>query len=211
VAEVIAQRAADAGRCRAFVYFDFDNFKPFNDRYGFRNGDRVIMLFADIVKTLATAPRDFIGHLGGDDFFACIEAKSLSSALVPLREAAARFAREATSFYASEDRDRGWILGKDRCGVEQRFELLGVSLAVVFLSPGGMLDAEGLSDLLARLKREAKVAPEHIAAQSLGPEDGEPAPRDAPAAPVLKTPRTAKKQNERRVDIVFTPSLLAAF
>ena len=211
IAEICAQRLADPGEGAAFAYFDFDNFKPFNDRYGFRNGDRVIMLFADILKAVAAAPGDFIGHLGGDDFFACIESKSLASALAPLSEAAARFAREATSFYVPEDRDRGWILGKDRGGVEQRFELLGVSLAVVFLAPGGRLDAEGLSDLLARLKREAKAAPDRTAAQSIGPEDGETAPRDAPATVTLKTPQRGKGSNGQRVEIVFTPSLLAAF
>lgn len=51
-----------------FVYFDFDNFKPFNDRFGFRQGDRAIILFADILKEHMEKEDSFIGHIGGDDF-----------------------------------------------------------------------------------------------------------------------------------------------
>jgi len=52
------------------VYFDFDNFKPYNDRYGFRQGDRTILLFSDILKKTSGANKFFAGHIGGDDFFA---------------------------------------------------------------------------------------------------------------------------------------------
>jgi len=114
VAEVIAQRMADASRGRAFVYFDFDNFKPFNDRYGFRLGDRVIQLFADILRSAFGREGRFIGHLGGDDFFAFAYEGSLEEAAAPVRETVERFRHEASSFYSPEDRERGWILGRDR-------------------------------------------------------------------------------------------------
>ena len=52
------------------AYFDFDNFKPYNDRYGFRQGDRTILLFSDILKKTSGANKFFAGHIGGDDFFA---------------------------------------------------------------------------------------------------------------------------------------------
>ena len=58
-----------------FVYFDFNDFKPFNDHYGFRQGDRAILLFAEIMQR--NLPGTFIGHIGGDDFFAAFEGKSL--------------------------------------------------------------------------------------------------------------------------------------
>lgn len=51
------------------VYFDFDNFKPFNDYYGFRKGDRAITLFADILKSSVGFEECLVGHVGGDDFF----------------------------------------------------------------------------------------------------------------------------------------------
>jgi diguanylate cyclase (GGDEF)-like protein len=163
VAEIIAERMADLPRSRAFVYFDFDDFKPFNDRYGFRLGDRVIQLFADILRSTFARSGCFIGHLGGDDFFAFTYALSIEAAMGTVREASERFRREAVSFYTAEDRDRGWILGKDRSGAERRMNLIGVSAAVVFVPEGAFIDSEPLSELLASLKREAKLSELHNA------------------------------------------------
>jgi len=163
VAEVIAQRMAETARGRAFTYFDFDDFKPFNDRYGFRLGDRVIQLFADILRSVFARPSSFVGHLGGDDFFAFGFASSVAEALVPVSEASDRFRHEAASFYTAEDRDRGWIRGRDRSGEERTMPLIGVSAAVVFLPSGACLDAESLSDVFAELKRQAKVSASHLA------------------------------------------------
>jgi diguanylate cyclase (GGDEF)-like protein len=163
VAEVIAQRMAETSRGRAFIYFDFDDFKPFNDRYGFRLGDRVIQLFADILKSIFGRSASFVGHLGGDDFFVFSYAGSVAEALAPVSEASERFQHEAASFYSPEDRDRGWILGRGRSGEERRMPLIGVSAAVVFSSEGAGLDAESLSDLFAALKKEAKLSISHSA------------------------------------------------
>jgi diguanylate cyclase (GGDEF)-like protein len=163
VAEVIAQRMAETAGGRAFTYFDFDDFKPFNDRYGFRLGDRVIQLFADILRSVFKRASAFVGHLGGDDFFAFSSAATVEEALAPVVEAAERFRHEAASFYSAEDRDRGWILGRDRSGEERRMPLIGVSAAVAFAREGSCLDAEALSDLFAALKKEAKLASSHTA------------------------------------------------
>jgi diguanylate cyclase (GGDEF)-like protein len=163
IAEVIGQKLEETSRGRIFVYFDFDDFKPFNDRYGFRLGDRVIQLFADILRSVFGRAGCFVGHLGGDDFFAFAYAASSEAALLPVREAAGRFSHDAASFYSAEDRDRGWILGRDREGTERRMPLLGVSAAVVLIEAGASLDAEALSDTLAVLKKEAKTSESHIA------------------------------------------------
>ncbi len=121
------------------------------------------MLFADILRSRLRTPRDFVGHLGGDDFFACLDAPDPSESFEWLSGASDRFAREVVSFYSAEDRDRGWILGKDSARKERRMGLLTVSLAAVHLPAEGGLDAEGLSDLFAVLKREAKATPDHRA------------------------------------------------
>ncbi|MBL8967730.1 MAG: GGDEF domain-containing protein, partial [Spirochaetaceae bacterium] len=216
VAEVCAERLAAPGRGVAFAYFDFDNFKPFNDRYGFRNGDRVIMLFADILRGTLGKPGDFVSHLGGDDFFACVAAATPEEATRPLFDAARRFAREASSFYAPEDHERGWILGKDRGGVERRMSLLTVSVAVAFLHPGGELDPERLSESLAELKREAKGSPDRTALRVVGPEkeprDGGGKGRDEPPADGEEA-AASRRLEERRgpPHPIFTPSLIAAF
>jgi len=158
IAEVIADASAETSRGRAFAYFDFDDFKPFNDRYGFRLGDRVIQLFADILRSTFSRPSSFVGHVGGDDFFSFGYASSLEEALAPVTEAADRFRREAASFYSAKDRERGWILGTNRDGEEKRMPLIGVSAALVFALEGSSLDPEALSDLFAGLKKEAKLS-----------------------------------------------------
>ncbi len=173
VAEVIAERMADTARGRAFTYFDFDDFKPFNDRYGFRLGDRVIQLFADILRSIFTRSNAFVGHLGGDDFFAFSYADSVELALAPVSEASKRFRHEAASFYSAEDRNRGWILGRDRSGEERKMPLIGVSAAVAFMDEGIRLDAESLSDALALLKKEAKLAPSHSSSRVFSKTEGE--------------------------------------
>jgi len=200
IASVCAERLTSPGKGVAFAYFDLDNFKPFNDRYGFRNGDRVIMLFADILRSRFNSPHDFVGHLGGDDFFACLERDSQRAAISELTEVATRFARQVTSFYSVEDRKRGWILGADRNGEERRFDLLTVSLAVVFMEPGGDLDAEGLSDSLAVLKKEAKASALKLAVRSCTANAGQS---------IL--PRTKSASIGGRAEPIFTPSLIASF
>lgn len=200
IASVCAERLASPGTGVAFAYFDLDNFKPFNDRYGFRNGDRVIMLFADILRSRFNTSRDFVGHLGGDDFFACLERDSQGAAIAELAEVATRFARQVTSFYAVDDRNQGWIVGADRNGEERRFDLLTASVAMVFLEPGGDLDADTLSDSLAALKKEAKASPLKRAVRSFKASAGHSIPSRAGRGPA-----------GGRAEPIFTPSLIASF
>jgi EAL domain-containing protein (putative c-di-GMP-specific phosphodiesterase class I) len=169
VDEVCSARLADPGAGVAFASLDFDDFKAFNDCYGFRNGDRVIVLFADILKSAIRRPSGFAGHMGGDDFFVSLRAASEEEALEPIIEAASRFAREAASFYSPEDRKRGWILGKDRRGRVRRVPLMTVSIAAVFVRPDARMNLEALFDALADLKREAKSAAAHRAVRVVGP------------------------------------------
>jgi diguanylate cyclase (GGDEF)-like protein len=185
VAEVIARRMSDASRGRAFVYFDFDNFKPFNDRYGFRLGDRVIQLFADILRSLFGKEENFVGHLGGDDFFAFAYEPSLEKTMATVQEALERFRREASSFHSAEDRDRGWIPGRDRFDVERRVPLIGASAAVAFVVAGSSLEPESLSDLLASLKKEAKASESHTASKLVETAAADPAKGFGPAFAVF--------------------------
>jgi GGDEF domain-containing protein len=168
VAEAIAEAAQDSSRGRSFAYFDFDDFKPFNDRYGFRQGDRVIQLFADILRSTFARKDDFVGHLGGDDFFATYRAASGEEALAAAAAAADRFKREATSFYSPEDRERGWIVGRDRSGAERRMRLIGASIAVAFVEAGASIEEEDLSEILAELKKQAKASASRSAFLRIG-------------------------------------------
>ncbi|MGQ0645749.1 MAG: GGDEF domain-containing response regulator [Elusimicrobiota bacterium] len=108
------------------VYCDIDNFKPFNDRYGFAVGDRAIKLLSECLLEAARA--DFVGHIGGDDFVALAPAGHGESFA---NRAVAAFAERARGFHDEEDRARGWYESKDRQDRLQKFPLLSVTAAVV--------------------------------------------------------------------------------
>ncbi|MEJ2373456.1 MAG: EAL domain-containing protein, partial [Sulfurimonas sp.] len=102
-------------------YFDLDNFKAYNDKYGFRNGDRIIQLFADILQKYLSV--DFFkGHIGGDDFFVC--SKTNKNELEQLQNVMTIFTNQVKSFYSPEDRENGYILSTDRDGMKKQFHLL---------------------------------------------------------------------------------------
>ena len=194
IAEYSQERLKARGEGLAFVYFDFDHFKPFNDYYGFRLGDRVIMLFADILRREMQEKKGFAGHLGGDDFFASFEVATVDEAIEVATAIARTFAAQAASFYAKEDRAKGWIKSMDRDGRERRFPLLTASAALVWLGVKVRMDTEGLSDMLGKLKHEAKLSSTRLAWKEL--RDGEPTSFSAqPRASLLS---------------VFAPALTAA-
>jgi GGDEF domain-containing protein len=158
-----------------YVYFDLDHFKAFNDHYGFRQGDRVIVLFSDILKGAAHGRQLFIGHIGGDDFFAGLRAGGgeLPSFLSEIRSILDKFSRDVTSFYKPEDRERGSIRARDRSGAEQDIPLLTVSAAVLFVPAGPRrLSLESLGEVIANVKERAKESPDHLALTSLTEEAG---------------------------------------
>lgn len=143
-----------------FVYFDFNNFKPFNDHYGFRQGDRAIMLFSDLMKRALTGPDTFLGHVGGDDFFAGFRAPDKGIISQRIQKLLKDFKEDVESFYEIEDRERGFIEGRDRDGNYQQFPLLDCCAALLILEAGqGPEVAEELTHKLAHLKKQAKQTP----------------------------------------------------
>ncbi|HLO76921.1 MAG TPA: bifunctional diguanylate cyclase/phosphodiesterase [Magnetospirillum sp.] len=164
VSEVLAATETEA----VLAYFDFDNFKPFNDRYGFRLGDRAILLFAELLSK--ALPRDscFPAHVGGDDFFGGFRGMDYGDVLRIVSELVATFRRDVESFYDDDTRSRGHMVGLDRQGNEVRFPLMSVSAVVVQLPAGRPVHTvDEVSQLIAILKKEAKASPERLAAGAL--------------------------------------------
>lgn len=150
------------------VYFDFDNFKPFNDRYGFRLGDRAILLFAELLSK--ALPRDtcFPAHVGGDDFFGGFRHTDFQAVRECVAALVHTFSRDVESFYDDETRRQGFIIGQDRQGEVVRFPLMTVSAAIVHLPPGRpMHSVDDISQLIASLKKGAKTSPDKICSGSL--------------------------------------------
>jgi len=147
----------DRGMPAVIAYLDFDNFKPFNDTYGFRQGDRAILLFAELMRKVATTENCFIGHIGGDDFFLSLTDSPLSEAENMIDKVIEKFRSDAESFYDAETRQNGYMTGTDRDGIERRFPLLSVSavLLVIDDSCAGSTP-DDVSRVLAKHKKTAK-------------------------------------------------------
>ncbi|MBI1387695.1 MAG: EAL domain-containing protein [bacterium] len=152
-----------------FAYFDMDNFKPFNDKYGFRNGDRVILLFAEILKKRSHVSNYFIGHIGGDDFFLGMKQCSMQEGRMEVQKILTKFRQDVRSFYDREDLLNEYIISTDREENVKKFPLLTAS-AVIIEAPGSRTRVHPLSEigeLIARNKKNAKKSPEKIATVQL--------------------------------------------
>jgi diguanylate cyclase (GGDEF)-like protein len=119
-----------AGTEFALLYVDIDDFKAYNDRYGFGRGDDVVQALARMLDevTRELAPEDhFVGHLGGDDFVAMIAP---GPAPVVAETLVQRFDREAPAFYDESDREAGGLEIVNRRGEPQRYPFLTISIGV---------------------------------------------------------------------------------
>jgi diguanylate cyclase (GGDEF)-like protein len=145
-----------SGDQAVIAYLDFDNFKPFNDTYGFRQGDRAILLFAELLRKIAK-PNCFVGHIGGDDFFVGLSDCRLSDAEALVSAVLEKFRSDAESFYDAETRQNGYMLATDRDGVERRFPLLSVSAVLLVIDGiGSGCTPDDVSRALAKHKKQAK-------------------------------------------------------
>lgn len=151
----LRRRIADAEPF-AVLYLDLDNFKAFNDVYGFAHGDEAIQLLArasvDAVRRRGT-PDDFVGHIGGDDF---IIATLPDRAEEIAREVLAEFDRGIRALYSSADLDRGYIETRDRRGSLNRFPVMSLSIAIVSNKSRQLANYAQVGEIAAELKRYAK-------------------------------------------------------
>ncbi len=140
----------------AFMYIDLDNFKPYNDTYGYKKGDDVIKLVADIISDAVRNfgnPKDFIGHIGGDDFVV-ITTPDKSDAIG--NEIVRQFDMRVQDLYEPEDRKRGYVEVASRKGINEAFGFVGVTIAVVTNQSRRITHFAGLNDLVSELKRYGK-------------------------------------------------------
>ena len=164
----VSEALVHGGTGRYFAYFDFDNFKPFNDRFGFRQGDRAILLFAEIMKKTLVAGNWFVGHIGGDDFFVGAERCDEDELLRRIGKLLDEFCDQIGSFYDAESRDQGFIVGQDREGIMRQFPLMTISAAILRLpDEHGNLSVDDVVPFISRLKKEAKCATSHLAIGTL--------------------------------------------
>ena len=146
----------DSGQPFAFVYTDIDNFKAFNDYYGYAKGDDAIRKTARIL-TNAVVERgnvdDFVGHVGGDDFV-IITTPDKSDAIS--REVIDLFNQSAEAFFEKEDLQRGYLKIRKRSGEVMKIKSLGITLAIVTNEKGPIGHIGRVADIASELKRYGK-------------------------------------------------------
>ena len=138
------------------LYLDLDNFKAFNDVYGFTHGDEAIVLVArsteEAVRRRGTSS-DFIGHIGGDDF---LVATAPDRAEEIAQEIIADFDRGIRELYSPKDLHQGYIETRDRRGTLNRFPIMSLSIALVANDRGQITNYAQVGEATADLKRYAK-------------------------------------------------------
>lgn len=138
------------------IYVDLDNFKSYNDKFGFESGDRILLFTATLLKKVLHKfgkENDFLGHVGGDDFV-MITAKNNADEIC--RRFIRYFDRLIGSFYPAEDRENGQIAGLDREGRQKCFPFVSVSMALVDCGEGGPTQLNTFSEKAVQLKKFAK-------------------------------------------------------
>lgn len=166
IASYVNERLEDCTGATTLAYLDLDNFKAFNDTYGFRQGDRAIILFADLMRKRFKDANIFLAHIGGDDFF--IGATDYDFALFQktITTLLDDFSNDVESFYDATARDQKCIRAKDRHGVMRDFSLMTCSAALIHMSANrkeGLPDAQRLDQDIADLKKTAKTDAHHMA------------------------------------------------
>lgn len=140
----------------AVCYLDLDKFKSYNDKYGFEHGDEVIR---ETARLLIRAVQengnrdDFVGHIGGDDFV-IVTTPDKSDPLC--QKVILDFENLVPSFYNEKDRKNGYIIGKDRQGVEQKIPLISVSIGIVTNESCKITHVAEIGEIGAELKAYAK-------------------------------------------------------
>ena len=145
------------GRPFSLLYADLDNFKVYNDTYGFNEGDKILLLLSKLLGSALQkkgAGNDALYHVGGDDFVLI----SHPHRVMNIAECVAKcFGRLTRSCYRREDRENGWIVGKDRDGNKRKFPLVSISLGAIDCYEHCTL--RELSEQAAAIKKYAKSLP----------------------------------------------------
>ena len=154
--EAELRRRIDAEEPFAVVYIDLDNFKAFNDVYGFTHGDEAIQMLArvtvDVVRRRGSHT-DFVGHIGGDDFIVVTQSDRAEEIA---KEVIAEFDRDIRNLYSAKDLRSGYIETRDRRGALNRFPIMTVSMAIVQNDRGQLSNYAQVGEAAAELKRYAK-------------------------------------------------------
>lgn len=156
IEEEIKRRVAQKNSCFSVLYLDLDNFKAYNDVYGFLKGDEVIKLLAHLqnknMKEYGNCG-DFIGHIGGDDFIGITTPDKVDAICTNIID---QFDSTISMFYSAEDRKRGHIVTVNRSNEETIYPIMTLSIAVVSNEHKPIDNHWQVSEIAAEMKKFAK-------------------------------------------------------
>lgn len=141
------------------LYIDLDNFKSYNDVYGFLKGDQIIQFTADVVVDAihkdTSIENGFVGHIGGDDFIAIISADNDKIEKLCQR-IIANFDERVLSFFNEVDVEKGYLQVRNRKGIIEKFPLTAISIAVVIAEKNRFANILEIGDAAAQVKHAVK-------------------------------------------------------
>ncbi len=140
------------------LYFDLDNFKAYNDVYGFLNGDEIIKFTGKtIVRNIEglTSGDGFVGHIGGDDFVAIVSVNDNYEYIC--QNIIAEFEKEVVKFFNADDVEKGYLEVPNRRGIIEEFPLTSISVGVVVADKGRFHNVLEIGEAGAQVKHLAKT------------------------------------------------------
>lgn len=144
------------GKIFALIYCDLDNFKAYNDFYGFEMGDQAILLVKEVLLTALNnflSQENFLGHVGGDDFIILTGIENYERLCQFI---ISEWDRRVPELYDRKTRENGYILSRDRRGNQFKFPLMTISLAVVTNKYRKFDNHLKMSEVVADVKKVAK-------------------------------------------------------
>ena len=134
-------------------YCDLNDFKPYNDHYGYWRGDEMIRLVARTLASHCDPRRDFVGHVGGDDFVVLFQSDDWMQRCEGI---ISMFNESALSLFDEQALQRGGIEAEDRHGVMRFFKCTTLSIGAVPVRPGVFSRPEQVASAAAAAKHKAK-------------------------------------------------------
>ncbi len=150
------QQIIDKDVLFAVGYGDLDNFKPFNDHYGFTRGDEVIKMTGRLILNIVKNSQpsgSFVGHIGGDDFLFVMDADLIDATA---EEIVATFDRIIPTFYDPTDKEAGAIMAVDRQGNPRSFPLVSLSIGITSNKNRSFSHYGEVTEAVSEMKRYAK-------------------------------------------------------
>jgi len=149
------ERLMGSGAGFVACYCDLNDFKPYNDHYGYWRGDEMIRLVARTLIANCDARRDFVGHVGGDDFVVLFQSDDW---LARCERVVETFNALAVELFDQDARERGGIEAEDRHGVKRFFGFTTLSVGAVPVRQGRFDRAEQVASAAAAAKHKAKTS-----------------------------------------------------